>query len=456
MKQHKPATRLVVISDLHLGGVEPCMMSQPQQLAAFIASLSQRLAQDEQLELVIAGDFIDFLALPPCQSWTANPTEACTKLTAVQQGPCAPVFTALAEHIAAGHWLTVLIGNHDVELTLPSVRAALLRIIEAHPHQVTFIDDGSAYRIGGVLIEHGNRYDGANANDWEGLRYTRSALSRGEPPPRLLQVSAGSVIVEKIVNILKPRYPFIDLLQPQDKLLAYLLFAFEPSLLRRNIGKLGHLLKGAIRQNDNPSGLQPGRTREVASQPEEMPDPRLEAELQAVFGSVYQQLEQPSGTVGASDWLPIVSQIFQDSLAELIKQQKPIPRERLCQIRVTLRRWASDTVFQLDGEAGPYGKAAQRMIRNGAAETVIMGHTHLARHHGPHDKATYINTGTWADLITVPQEALLETDEGLDQLERFLRSLLKDEDVRQFRASYADVRIAADGRVERARLEFAS
>jgi len=391
----------MVISDLHLGGVEPCMMSQPQRLAAFIASLPQRLAEDEQLELVIAGDFIDFLAIPPYQSWTADPTAAGAKLVTVQKGPCAPVFTALTGHVAAGHWLTLLIGNHDIELTLPSVQAALLGSIEAHQHQVKFIDDGSAYRVGGVLIEHGNRYDGANANDWDGLRFTRSALSRGELPPRSLQVSAGSVIVEKIVNVLKPRYPFIDLLQPQDKLLAYLLFAFEPSLLRRNIGQVGHLLKGARRQYDNPFGVQPGRTREVAAQREETRDPRLEAELQAVFGPVYQQLEQPLGEVGASDWLPIVDQLFQDSLAELIKQQKPIPRERLYQIRATLRRWASDTVFQRDGEAGPYGKAAQRMIRNGAAETVIMGHTHLARQHGPHDKATYINTGTWADLITV-------------------------------------------------------
>ena len=32
-------------------------------------------------------------------------------------------------------------------------------------------------------------------------------------------------------------------------------------------------------------------------------------------------------------------------------------------------------------------------IAAGAAELMIMGHTHLARHHGPADKASYINTG---------------------------------------------------------------
>lgn len=63
------ATRLIVISDLHLGGTEPYMMSQPQQLAAFIEHLSTVAAGDETLELVINGDFIDFLAIPDYQSW---------------------------------------------------------------------------------------------------------------------------------------------------------------------------------------------------------------------------------------------------------------------------------------------------------------------------------------------------------------------------------------------------
>jgi hypothetical protein len=34
--QQSPATRIIVISDLHLGGVEPPMMSQQQQLAEFM------------------------------------------------------------------------------------------------------------------------------------------------------------------------------------------------------------------------------------------------------------------------------------------------------------------------------------------------------------------------------------------------------------------------------------
>jgi hypothetical protein len=125
------ATRLVVISDLHLGGVGPYMMSQPQQLAAFIEGVPALAASDEALELVIAGDVIDFLAIPDFQSWTPDPQQACAKLRRTLDGDFAPVFAALARYLAAHpqHRLTILLGNHDLELGLPAVQQALLQVL---------------------------------------------------------------------------------------------------------------------------------------------------------------------------------------------------------------------------------------------------------------------------------------------------------------------------------------
>ena len=57
------ATRVFVISDLHLGGAKPAMMSHAKDLANFVNELPKQLRGDEKLELVIAGDFIDFLAI---------------------------------------------------------------------------------------------------------------------------------------------------------------------------------------------------------------------------------------------------------------------------------------------------------------------------------------------------------------------------------------------------------
>lgn len=62
---NKTASRVIVVSDLHLGGETPTMCSKPEVLAAFIEQLPSILLDDEKLELVIAGDFIDFLAITP-------------------------------------------------------------------------------------------------------------------------------------------------------------------------------------------------------------------------------------------------------------------------------------------------------------------------------------------------------------------------------------------------------
>lgn len=293
------ATRLIIISDLHLGGTEPYMMSKPQQLAEFIERLPALAAEDEMLELVINGDFIDFLAIPDYQSWTPEPRQACSKLQHTLDGPCAPVFAALAAYLSAHHKhrLTILLGNHDLELALPAVRHRLQQAFGNTRYQIAWIDDGSAYRVGGVLIEHGNRYDGANMNDWDGLRTIRSAQSRHETPPVDLHfhVSAGSEIVENVVNPLKPRYPFIDLIQPQNALLALLLLAFEPEL-SRDIKKIAYALKGAWKQNANPYGVQPGRTYAVSASVPNTMAPALEAALRTEFGSDFDALMHPDNS----------------------------------------------------------------------------------------------------------------------------------------------------------------
>lgn len=143
------AIRVIVISDLHLGGNEKCMMSHPESLATFLYSLPQRLGRDEELELVIAGDFVDFLAIQPYASWTPEPAQAIYKLETVMNSlPFGGVFDALGTLLHKGSRMTVIVGNHDVEFCLPQVQQALLLRLGAKTHQIHFVDDGKAHRIG--------------------------------------------------------------------------------------------------------------------------------------------------------------------------------------------------------------------------------------------------------------------------------------------------------------------
>src|SRR5258707_13258644 len=159
------ATRVIVISDLHLGGTARPMMSHPGCLADFIRDLPRKLNANEALEVVIAGDFVDFLAIAPFESWTSDPIAACQKLdqTMLEPSPFAPVFRALGKLVTHRRTsLTIMIGNHDVEMALPQVQEAFLKMMGGSSRRVRFVADGRAYRVGKVLIEHGNRYDDAN------------------------------------------------------------------------------------------------------------------------------------------------------------------------------------------------------------------------------------------------------------------------------------------------------
>jgi len=417
------------------------MISRPERLARFLAELPGRLQADERLRLVIGGDFVDFLAAPPWRAFTADPREAVAKLEATARDErFAPIFDGLGRLLAAGTPVDLLIGNHDLELALPPVRDALLARLGTTPDRLRFHTSGAALRIGGLLVEHGNRYDGANANDWEDLRAIASALSRFETPSHHLDASPGSRLVEHVVNPLKARYPFIDLLKPQGELTALLLFAFEPSL-ERHAERIASILRGARLR-----GIDRRSTRHACSQIEEHDD-----ELAAVFGQSYVELRAARHHVPLHAWVDFALERDTHGLAGRLERGEKIPPHQLRAIRLALQRLLlDDRSAAPDGPIGHQGREAARILASsgGAIDTVVMGHTHLARHVGPPDRARYVNTGTWADVVRVPTEAM--TDD--DALAAFLADLHADRRP-EVPATWADVRLEADGRVARARLE---
>lgn len=440
-------TRLFVVSDLHLGG-NPPMMGRQDWLESFIDGLPNRLVSDEVLELVIAGDFVDFLAIPPYSDFTSAPREAVDKLETVTraQSPFAPVFNALGRHVARGHRLTVLVGNHDVELALPSVQEALLKRIEATPHDVLFVDDGRAYRVGRALIEHGNAYDGANANDWDGLRHIGSAQSRAMTPVKVLDVSPGSRLVNRIVNALKDRYPFVSLLQPEGELLVLLLLAFEPKLAA-DFGGIRQILHA---RNLAAAPPKPGAQLVAAWGTEK---PTLDPELLAAFGKDYEILATPpGGEVGAlGTWFRAWVTPDKNSLSNILKEGRSLPAKRIEQLRIAIRKLLrDDDSDRPDGPAEQYGEEAKRLLSSSAElDTVVMGHTHLPRCKR-YGQGTYINSGTWIDRFRVPNATLADTT-GVE-LAAFLKKLLVSGGVPPLPPTFADLSIDTTGRVTRSEL----
>src|SRR6202011_3262869 len=123
-----------------------------------------------------------------------------------------PLFAAFGRLLERGHRLVLLLGNHDIELTLPTVRQRVAeRIGVRGNHDYQFIIDGEAYVVGRALIEHGNRYDPYNVVDYDGLRRVRSLLSRHLPVPDeyAFDAPAGSHMVADVINPIKKDYRLI-------------------------------------------------------------------------------------------------------------------------------------------------------------------------------------------------------------------------------------------------------
>lgn len=118
-----------VVSDLHLGGRQGFQIfGSTKELASLILALAATDAQ-RRVALVINGDFIDFLAEEPGSYFDTE--RAVAKLDRVVGDTAfAPIFAALRQLAATpGRTLVINLGNHDLELALPWVRAHFLAML---------------------------------------------------------------------------------------------------------------------------------------------------------------------------------------------------------------------------------------------------------------------------------------------------------------------------------------
>lgn len=453
--------RLVVISDLHVGGSEHPMLSRPEVLTGFLEQLAVHPNRDE-LELVVAGDFIDFLAEAPDEAWTASESAALAKFDAIH-ARSADLFDAFARCATGLSRFTILLGNHDVELAYPRVRDALFRRLHTGPHRCHFIQDNEAYRVGELLIEHGNRYDAWNAIDHDGLRQIVSCASRGEAPPRAIDICPGSQLVYGAMNPLKTRYHFIDLLKPEGKVLALLMLELEPTIVKRSLPDVFRAASAWVAKHYRKAtwhlggdGISPTGERLVAAEV----DDDLPPDIRRAFYRELAEIEvHQQHSVSAGDTGNMLRKVFfgreEDGLKAMFARGETIPMARLQKIQVALRGMLDgDKTFE---EAFPDGScyaAARKMAEAGVAKVVVMGHTHLARNIELPEGGRYLNTGTWTDLIQFDKALLADHDDAREALSAWLQKLAEDrlDGIRNHMPRYADIEVDDAGHVRSARL----
>lgn len=442
-----------VISDLHLGGApatdgvpsfQMCPPSTHALLAAFIDRLPEGTRQQES-HLVIAGDIVDFLAEVPFAPFTADPAAACAKLTRIFAST-AIVWDALARFtVERGGTLTLMLGNHDIELSLPGVRRMLMERLPGP--RVRFIYDNEAFTLGPLLIEHGNRFDAWNAVPHDALRRVRSQLSRNGEVSPAFPAMPGSRMVVDVINPLKREYPFIDLLKPETAAALPIAAALGGVGLQQVWSAFGKFRASQAVDFDEESG-EPLDNNYISA--DRYDDAAVWLAAQKIGrGGEGQEIGALGDTLGKG--VAAVSAHIRAARLDAVFAAF----RSLAQLR-RLHRQA----FAVDNEAETYLKPARRAVQAGF-DVVVYGHTHLPKcvpvDPGTGRKAWYLNTGTWADVMCIP-EGIWDEDEaaGLQAFRAFAADLGASNLAAWRRAIPTYARIDIDGTgVTEAALRFA-
>lgn len=236
----------IVISDLHLGkgrilkngglnSLEEFYFGE--KLVEFIHYHCTGIYQDFEVELVINGDFLNFLQVDYRGHFLTVITEdiSLEVMKSIIQGH-EKVFKALA-HFASkpNNSITYVVGNHDQAMLWPACRALFNTTIGKpvrFKNMVHFFD--------GVHIEHGHMHEAANRMD------PKKFFLKKDLPEPILNLPFGSHIFVELVLKIKQTYPHIDKIRPFGKMIRWSVFNETTMALNAFIMGIGYFLKSVF------------------------------------------------------------------------------------------------------------------------------------------------------------------------------------------------------------------
>ncbi len=431
---------LYVVSDLHLGGQKSDgqnfqIFNRGKRLGKLIEWIAKQRLQD-QVALLLNGDIFDSLSERHETRYAAlDVADAQRMLDRIwTDASFKPVWDALVTLVATpNRTLVLVIGNHDIEIALPHVQAFLCaRLAAGDPARLArlrFATTGAGFacQVGAarVFCTHGNEVDDWNWVDYNRLGQLGNAVnaarrvdeSRWEP-------NAGTRLVIDVMNKVKTKFPFVDLLKPEtEPVLSAILTIGKDALegvdledafpiVKDKVGG-GRVTKDLLSATtDAPAAarlrpppverLMGANLREVAHATPRRggaasEDALLRAaeERHATGASATERasLEPSSGKPAETlGWFGL----FVDRLRQVSPQEA---------LRAALKDWLKDdTTFDVGTRDETYDRIIERV--GPGVHVVITGHTHLARAIPSALHPFYFNTGTWIRLLRLTKEAL--------------------------------------------------
>lgn len=409
-----------VISDIHMGGnrLDFQILRETRRLANYINWVAQQ-RPGGRVALILNGDIIDTLA-EDIRGYVAV-DEAITTLQRIMKDPSFhDIWKALADFVKLpGRTLIMIIGNHDIELSFPTVQRLITTSLAGDDltayARIEFSTTGAGYSclVGNARIycTHGNEVDAWNYNRYEDLAKVGRRLNVGRSlDPSEWYPNAGTRMVKEVMNEVKRRFAWIDLLKPETSAAIGTLMVLEPSQVSK-ISKLlsivGEKIQGVkqVDQRLSAEGFhQPGQDAATAITTDRLLGPNLKA---GILGST------PSGGRSADDMLLAAEENLNRAGANITATDSTLGTPQLIldsltgwmrgvgkdeALRRALKDWLeNDRTFDIADQDDTYKQVTAAV--GTSIDFIITGHTHLERAIDMGGGRYYFNSGTWIRLL---------------------------------------------------------
>ncbi|HZH30236.1 MAG TPA: metallophosphoesterase [Pyrinomonadaceae bacterium] len=423
-------SKILVISDLHIGSgrLDDCDGELERCLIEFLLECS---SEDGPVELVINGDFLDFVQAEPWEGTDFETEYEGVPLCFTQEQSAQKFKSIVAAHglifkalgnflsIHAENSLVVLPGNHDADFFWPEVRRLFQEAVGEERADLKgriHFKLEQCYRPEArpeVWIEHGHQYDPNNRFFIEtdeidpvvGTKVEKPVWSEERPPifkdragrERLYQC-IGTRFLIQFMNRLDSEYPFVDNVKPFSRFLRIFgASTFNPRYkLLTPAANVWRMLRYLVKEGVNSPGSllsldQPAAGFGPSALLKAMVDAMTEAELVWFVG------ELEARGFSFKNKHPKMFLDSDPSNAESLMtflSENPDVVQRLEEVKIPLLGFAPGTLsmgqaFFVD-ETEKLREAAQKVLNKEGVAYAVMGHTHE-----PVEGQRYINTGCW-------------------------------------------------------------
>lgn len=419
-----------VISDLHMGGLPGFqILRETTRLANFIGRLAST-APDADVALILNGDIFDTLA-EDTGGYVAIERAVATVARIMDDASFRGIWAALGTFVRTPRRkLVVVIGNHDIEIAFPPVQKLFLDRLAgddmAARGRVEFSIAGAGYacQVGGsrVYCVHGNEVDAWNYNRYEDLARVARRLNAAQAfDAAEWRPNAGTKMVKEVMNAVKRRYAWIDLLKPETSAAIGTLLAIDPAQAKKLgelVGIVGEKLRGGAEYSGRLSadGFAEPATVAPPDALEKLlgPNLRAAADLRPADSATDMLLAAEANLGGAArpaapDGTLGTGQLIIDRLTGWLRGIDPPEALR----RALLDWLRGDRTFAFDDR----DETCIEVVKNvgPAVDIVVTGHTHLARALDLGGGRLYFNSGTWIRLMRFT-EAMLKNEASFEPI----------------------------------------